>query len=396
MKLWKGISIVFVIFVLFGLNKIHAQSTKSPQPIKILNNYGSIPFEDGKTVIAEVKFIGLDSDYEEYDETIGKQLPESDCWKLLRDNRATINVEDKFYGGKVSKVVKLLREWLASNGYDRAEIIALGEKLPRNQMKLIFAIKRGELARVSEIIFDGNVNISNEEFVADFKQCINNGWEIFDSRKYQYITQKCSRALMFSKGFFQAKINNINRRLVDNNYVVTIGVHEGIRYRIGEIKIKGAKVFTEKEILEMFGQKEGDVANGKLLQDFFYEKLKRSYADKGFILYNSEFDPDFVEPVAEDLDGIVNIKGEIDEGNVFKIRKIEFVGIDKETASALKESFSLRDGEIFNQSKFEEGIKKINEMKEFDFVDKDVDVEIRTDEDASDLDLVIKVSKIEQ
>ncbi len=386
MKLWKAISTIFVFtaFFTFDADETYAQVAKTSPQIKILNNYGSIPFEDGKTVIAEVKFIGLDTDYEDYDEAIGKRIPESDCWKLLRDKRATINVDDKFSGGKVSKVVKLLREWLSSNGYDRAEIVALGEKLPKNQMKLIFAIKRGELVRVSEIRFEGNLNVTNEELVADFKQCLGDSWKIFDERKFVYYSRQCSLKLMFSKGYFKAKTKNIKHRLVADNYVVTIEVEEGIRYRIGEIKIEGAKVFTEKEFLEMFGQKEGDVADGKALKDFFYEKLKRAYADKGYMQYDAEFEPTFIEPQAEGLDGIVNIKGTIGEGPAFKLTKIEFWGVEKEQAQELRKLFSLKDGEVYNQSEFEKGIKKIDETKEFYEIDIDTDVDLQTDEKNSE------------
>lgn len=398
MKSEKIISTIIILLTFFivDIDGIHAQPTKSPQQIKILNNYGSIPFEDGKTAIAEVKFIGLDSDYEEYDESVGNKLPESDCRRLLRENRATISADDKFYGAKVSKVVKLIREWLDSKGYDRAEIIAFGEKLPKNQMILTFSIKRGLLANVSDIRFEGNLNITNEEYVADFKQCIGDSWKIFDSRKYNFITRKCSRSLMFSKGYFQGKIRNINRVLVQDNYIVTVEVEEGIRYRIGEIKIDGAKVFSEKAILEKFGQKEGDIVDGKALQNFFFDELRSIYLDKGYLLFAAEFEPTFIEPLADGLDATVNLHITIDEGPQFKLTKIEFWGVEKEKARELRKLFSLKDGDIYSQSQMEEGIKKINETKEFYFVDKDQDVELRTDEEGNDIELLIKLTKIEQ
>ena len=85
MKLWKAISTIFVFtaFFTFDADETYAQFAKTSPQIKILNNYGSIPFEDGKTVIAEVKFIGLDTDYEDYDEAIGKRIPESDLERVI-------------------------------------------------------------------------------------------------------------------------------------------------------------------------------------------------------------------------------------------------------------------------------------------------------------------------
>ncbi len=398
MKLWNVIAITFVLVAIFTINldKTYAQALNNSPQIKILNNYGSIPFDDGKTIIAEIKFDGLDSIGEEYDEAIGKTLPESDCRKVLREKRASINNGDKFYGGKVSKAVKQIREWLDSNGYDRSEVIAFGENLTKNQMKLVFSIKRGLLAYVSDIRFEGNLNITNEELVENFKTCSNDSWKIYDLRKYDFYARTCSRNFLFSKGYFDAKINKINRRPVDGSYQVTIDVNEGVRYRIGKIKIEGAKVFTEKEILEIFGQKEGDIADGKVLQNFVYNRLKRVYADKGYELFNAEFEPIFIASVADGLDATVNLDITIDEGPQFKLLTITFIGVEKEKSQELRKLFSLKDGDIYSQSEMDEGIKKINETEEFYFVEKDQNVEIRTNEESKDIQLLIKLTKIKK
>jgi outer membrane protein insertion porin family len=387
----KIILIVLVIFFAFSCSKAFAQNSKSPPPISILKDNKSAIFNEGETIIVEIKFTGLDFDYETY--TFEKPFYESEVHKLLRENRATISADEIFNSKKIEKVIRLLKEWLTAQGYLKAKVVALGEKLSKNQMKLIFSIERGAMIRVSEIRFVGNRNVTSEEFIADFKQCSRNSWERFDKREYDYFSQMCSRRLMYSKGYFQAKIKRVTPRLIEDNYVVTIEVNEGISYRIGEIKIEGAEIFTEKEILEMSEMQMGDVADGKALQEFVYEKLRRTYADKGYVLYNADFDPEYIQSQAEELDAIVNVLITIDEGKQFKLRNISFVGVEKEKAQELKEILALRKGDVFNQSKFEDGIKKINDMKEFYFIDKEQDVEISINEDGGDIDLVIKVKK---
>ncbi len=395
MKFGRVFFLLFAYFIVFTFPEIHAQDSKLLKQIKILNNYGAIPFEDGKTIVAEVVFTGLDVNYTQSDEEEENLLTQREALERLRLNRAAISANEVFYGYKVAKAVKTIREWLAANGYDKAEVIAFGAKLAKNEMKLIFSVNRGNLARVSEIVFEGNVNLTNEELVADFKQCRNIDLEIFDARKYEYIARKCSISYMFSKGYFRAKLRNVNRRLGNDGYVVTISIEDGARYRIGEIKIEGARAFTNKEILEMLGLKEGEIADGEKLQDFVYEKLKNVYADKGYILYNGEFDPEFIEPQAEGLDGIVNLTVTIDEYKPFKVLRLEFAGVAADTEKRLKAKFSLKEGETYNQSKFKDEIKKINETKEFYFIDGDQDVDLRTDEKDGDLDIVVKLQKIE-
>jgi outer membrane protein assembly factor BamA len=242
MRLLNIFFAAFTLIFVFSFTNIYAQQT-SPKQIKILHNYGHIPFEDGKTTIAEVKFVGFDSDYEQYDEAIGKKIPEKDFLKLLRESKATIDVDDKFQGSKVAKAVKVIKEGLLAYGYLNAEVIAYGEELPKNQMSLIFSVKRNFPAFVSEIRFDGNVNVTGAELVENLKECLDDR-KLFDARVYDYFAQKCSRTLLFSKGYFQAKIHSITPHLVSNSYVVEISIDEGIRFVYGTIKFEGAKIFS--------------------------------------------------------------------------------------------------------------------------------------------------------
>ena len=393
MRFGKVIAIAFTIFFAFSSVEIYAQDKKSPQKILLSKDKFS-SFKEGETVIAEVKFTGLDSNCEDYDGNFEKSVYESDFLKLLRESRATISAEEKFNPRKIEKVIRLLKEWLAAEGYLKAGVVALGEELPKNQMNLVFSVKRNAMIHVSEIRFVGNKNIAGEEFAADFKECSGERWERFDKRRYDYYSQMCSLRLMFSKGYFQAKVKRVSPRVVDDNYVVTIEVEEGTRFLIGEIKFSGAKAFTEKELLEMCGQKTGDVADGKLLQSFVYEKLKKHYARKGFVLYNTEFEPKFIKPQIEGLDGIVNIQITIDEGKAFRLAKIDFTGVESSKTADLRKFLTIKDGEIFNQEEFEKGIEQINETKGFYLVDIDRDVEMRTDEENSEILITIKLTEI--
>lgn len=365
--------LLIVLLILSFITNAFSQ----PAQNKISLSQKSNDFIEGKTIISEIEYTGLNSDYDEYDDVFSL----SDFLKHLRENRANISAGEIFNSRKIENVLIVLKKWLANKGYLKADVVAFGEKLPKDRMKLVFSVSRGVSVGVSEITFAGNVNISNEEYVADFKQCLGDFWKKYDVRTYNYITQKCSRYLMYSKGYFQGTILRVNRRFVGTDYVVTVTVNEGERFRIGEIKIDGAKIFSEKELLEMFEQQQGDIADGVIIQKFFYEKLKEEYTNRGYVEFNAEFDVEFIKPQAEGLDGTINIKGIIEEGGQFKLGKIEFVGIEKEKANELRKLF-LENGEIYDQSKIKQAIDKINNLKEFYPIDIDSSsVEIKTNQE---------------
>ncbi len=390
---------LFLLFFLTSASIVRPQVQPSiGHPIRKIpfaKEKNSELFVNGRTVIGAIEYSGLDVDNEDYGVFIDDAVYETDFIANLRENRTNIQVDEPFSSDKVEKVLKMLKEWLARRGYPNADVAAYGTKLPRNRMRLRFSVERGPLVRVMEINFVGNKSISNDEFVEDLKKCSGDSWERYDQRRYEYYTQKCSRALMYGKGFFRARIRGITSQLFTKDQRVTVEVDEGIRYRWGQIKIEGETVFTEKEILEMFGQKSGDVADGKSLQDFVYEGLKRGYSEKGYIQFNAEFDPEFVEPEANGFDGVVSALIIIDEGKKFIVRRIEFTGISSDEEKSLRKDLELKEGEIFVPSKLESYIDKINKTGQFYFVDKDQHVEILTNEEAGNLDLVISLKKFQ-
>ncbi len=365
MRSAKSILILFIF--IFGLffTQTKAQETKKPKQIKILNNYGEIPFEDGKTEIVDIRFFGLDSDYENYEAPIGQPIRERDIFRELKENRSFIKAGEKFHGYKVSKAVKAIRKFVNSSGYPEAEINAYGELLPENKMKLIISVERGTPILVSEIRFEGLEKLTNQELVTNLLGCLVDNWIVYDERRYEYCVQKHTRDYLSGKGFFQAKIRKVLPEKSQSSYIVKIFVNEGVRYRIGEIYIKNAKVFSQNEIIEMLGINVGDVANGTKIREFLFNDLKDKYADKGYIDFDVELNPQYIEPIAEGLDATVNIDITIYEGKQFKVGRINFKGISEEEEQRLRDLFVLKEGEIYSQSKFEEGLKKINSLKEF-------------------------------
>jgi outer membrane protein assembly factor BamA len=245
-----------------------------------------------------------------------------------------------------------------------------------------------------EISFYGNQNFSNDELLENFKSSAGDSWKQYDERAFEYFAQKYTRGLMFSKGFWRAKIIEITSAPRAGKQIVRILVDEGPRFRMGTIKVKGNEAITTKTILEMLGQRQGSAADGKAVQDLLYETLKDKYCDLGFVQYNAEFEPDFVEPGNGNSDGVVNVLITIDEGRQFKLRRLEFVGIESDEAEQLAQSFPLKSGDVYIQSKLEKWANAINETKRFAFLDKDRHVQIRTDEEAADLDLEISLKKL--
>lgn len=243
-----------------------------------------------------------------------------------------------------------------------------------------------------DIHFSGNDRIATKELVDNFNECLGKRWKEPDQRMFEYFGQKCTRSLMFSKGFWRAKVNYVSFRIEDELLTVNIDISEGPRFRLGRLKIIGCEILSKDEIIKLIGQKRGDIADGRSLQDFVYTNLKQKYDELGYPNYSAEFEPKFIESSNPNLDWIVDVTLSIDEGRQFKVGRIVFLGVnEREVEEKLREKFSLKVGEIYSATKLQKAVDALNELQLFEHIDKDVNVDIRTDEEAGNIDLVISL-----
>jgi outer membrane protein insertion porin family len=249
---------------------------------------------------------------------------------------------------------------------------------------------------IAEIRFEGNRLFAGSALTARMKQCIA-GYQKDEPNVYRsQVFEYCLHGLAnyeSSQGYLQAKFGEPKLQELGQSVIVTIESNEGILYRVGNVAIEGADHVPEAEIREMLGLTRGDIANAEKIGRTLYEDLKAVYGDKGFIQYTAEIDPTFrSEPGA--TEGVADFTIIIDEGTQFKVRNISFKGKNL-PEDFVRRFLLLREGDVYNQKSFEESIRRINETGVFNRVDKDRDVDYRTNEEEKVVDVVIKLSRLD-
>ncbi|MBK7392387.1 MAG: outer membrane protein assembly factor BamA [Chloracidobacterium sp.] len=372
----------------------------------------------GVNVIFEVKELPIIRDLQFKGSKI---IAESDILKEFREKRVGISKESVYDPVKARNATRILREMLASKGYPNATVTVKEEEVSATSIAVTFDVQQGNRSRIVEIDFDGNQKFKDGELrdalllvkktglIARVK-----GMDILDLRKLQYDLQKNVRSYMFSKGYFQARIGDpvvvglgykrtgfpLLKSLPipllgsnDDTLKIIVPVTEGKIFRVGELKVEGNSIFSEQQILGYVGLQKGEIADGKRLQDAVYEDLKKVYGSQGFVQYNAEFEPVFKDSTTNPSEGIVDITLTIDEGKQFSLRRLEFTGNTFTRDKVMRREFLLNEGDIYNQNYLEISVARLNQTQYFDPIDKDQDVEIRTDEEKGDVDLIVKVKE---
>ncbi len=350
-----------------------------------------------------------------------KALQESDILKEFREKRVGVSKEQIYDPVKARAATRVLRELLAGKGYPNAKVTVQEEEVSATSIAVTFQIEQGNRSRIVEIEFEGNQKFKDKELRGALTLIKETGLisrvkgtDILDLRKLEYDLQKNVKAYMFSKGYFQARIGEPEviglgyKRTgfpivklfpiplvtsMDDTLKIRVPVTEGKVFRVGELKVEGNSIFSEQQILGYVGLKKGEIADGKRLQEAVYEDLKKVYGSQGFVQYNAEFDPVFKDNPAKPDEGVVDITITVDEGRQFTLRRLEFTGNTFTRDRVMRREFLLNEGDIYNQNFLDISVARLNQTQYFDPIDKDQDVEIRTDEEKGDVDLIVKVKE---
>jgi beta-lactamase regulating signal transducer with metallopeptidase domain len=157
-------------------------------------------------------------------------------------------------------------------------------------------------------------------------------------------------------------------------------------YRVGEIKITGAKFGDPEALRRSLGLVSGDVYNESRLRTGFMN-LRRLYLDLGFV--------DFVPTPAVDIDEqrkVVNLTVDIEEGRPYSVRRISFTGNTRTPDEVIRREVLVKEGQIFNSSLMDQSLTRLNQLGLFEEI-KPEDVRVDPSVPESKLDIAIRLKE---
>src|SRR6186713_705384 len=368
----------------------------------------------GVNVIFEVKELPIIRDLQ-FDGL--KSVPESDVLKAFRERRVGVSKESIYDPVKVRNAIRVLKELLAQHGHPNATIEERKDEVSATSTAVTFVINEGDRVRVVEIQFEGNTVFSDKSLRNSMKYVKEaglitrfKGQDILDREKLEFDLRNVDN-YMRSKGYLQARhgeprVESVGRRRtgfpilplpflssVDEGLRVTVPIVEGKVYRLGEFKVEGNSIFSEAQIRAVIGLNKGDIADGEKVSKGLFENLKKFYGQQGFIEYTAEPVPTFKDNPANPNEGIVDFTVTIEEGKQFTLRRLEFVGNTFTRDNVLRREVLINEGDIYNDAYWEYSVVKLNQLGYFNPIDKDKDVDRRTNDEEATVDIALKVSE---
>lgn len=286
-----------------------------------------------------------------------------------------------------------LRMLYEEEGYWLSHIVPVIRRIGDDEVSLTYQIEEGQKIRIKKIIFEGNKAISSGKIkkVMQTKE-----WWLFSfitsSGYYQKIRTDSDiekiKDLYFNNGFINVVIGEPTIQLTEDKegMIISIPISEGEQFKISSIELSGNKVFDENKIREKITLSKGELfSKEKLRKDIF--SISDLYSQNGYAAISVT--PD----LSPDQDNkLVSVSLKIDEGEQYKIGRIEISGNTKTRDKVIRREVKLDEGDIYSSALIKRSYERINNLNFFETVElipkprpeeKLVDIEIKVKERAT-------------
>lgn len=282
-----------------------------------------------------------------------------------------------------------LRAFYEEEGYWLSRIVPVVKTINPDEVSLTYQIEEGPKIKIKKILTEGNKAIASSKIkgVMETKE-----WWLFSfiSSSGYYKKDRMEsdiekiRDLYFNNGFIKVVVGEPRIQLSDDKkgMFISIPISEGDQYKIASIDISGNKAFDGNSIrgrISMMPDTPFSKAN--LRKDIF--SISELYSENGYALITVT--PDLIPDESKKL---VRINLKIDEGERYRIGRIEIAGNTKTRDKVIRREVRLDEGDLFNSALIKRSYERINNLNFFETVE--LIPKPKPEEKLVDLDIKVK------
>ncbi|MGB5347957.1 MAG: outer membrane protein assembly factor BamA, partial [Polyangiales bacterium] len=273
-----------------------------------------------------------------------------------------------------------MRQLYSEEGFFLADIGYELRRIPgdSNQVDVVFNIDEGAEVEVRRISFVGNKQLPAAELLK-IMQTNETGMFSFLSDRNKFSRSAFDedltrvQAWYYDKGYLQMRPGRPTVELTaDRAYVdITIPVEEGPRFRIREFDVMetdgaGNEVETiapKGQLRQMVELQAGDwFSRSKIAEGI--EEISRAYRDSGYALVEMVPGTDL-----DEANHLVDVTINILRGPLVYIQRLHVRGNTKTRDAVIRREFRLSEGDLYSQSRLEDGRALVNQLGYFERVD---------------------------
>lgn len=238
-----------------------------------------------------------------------------------------------------------------------------------NKATVTFKIDEGVKSKVKTITITGNKSFRTGKLLKLIKT---KRAGLFSAGffKKDVVDEDIERLKIFyeDNGFINVKITPHTEYTKDNRFInISIEIEEGNKYQVGDIRIKGNKVFSVEEIFSKLKMKTGSIFSRNALKKD-EQNVHDLYFEKGYIFADARADT-LLNEKTENIDISYNII----EGEVCYVDKIIIKGNTKTKDVVIRRELRIFPGDQFDGVKLRRSKEKLYNLGFFEEISYDIE-----------------------
>ena len=285
--------------------------------------------------------------------------------------------------GKNSEKVRLFYE---EEGYYQAQVEGVEDRISPQEVNVTFNIVEGDKFDVGEIRIIGNRYLKEKDIKSKLQTSELYLFFFGGTLKREELRRDLDRirAYYLDNGFLDIAVEEPETQLDTRRKKlrILIQVQEGPQYRIGELGIKGNRLFTESEVRALIKSRAGGIFSREALQGDVVAITDR-YAERGYLFAD-------VAPISDiqRAETTVNVSLEITEGRQAYMNQIEITGNVRTRDKVIRREIPLVEGDVFNSTLLQYSRRRLQNLGYFE--DVKLDTKRAAAEDRVDLTVDVK------
>ncbi len=242
-----------------------------------------------------------------------------------------------------------------------------------NTERMVINVDKGDKVKIKNILFDGNEQIADGKLRKALKNTkVKRPGRFW--KKSKYIKEDFEEDLdklidkYTERGYRDARVlSDTIERIDDNRVNVRIAVEEGRKYYFGDINFVGNSVYTDRQLQQKLGIRNGSTYNGVLLRERIADNSKPDADDLTNLYQNNGYLFSQINPVeVSAVNDTINFEIRIIEGKETFLDHVEVVGNDKTNDHVIFRELRTRPGQRYSKENIVRSVRELGQLGFFD------------------------------
>jgi len=268
---------------------------------------------------------------------------------------------------KIRQDMAKMKEMYEKKGYYSVKIDYKIDETSRTEATLTFKIDEGPRSFLTDIVLEGNKNLSDKEL----KKIMNMKekswfWWIDESGQFTNKALEENRARLiayyWNKGFINVQVGAPVVAIDGSRAKITFPIREGDRYQVRKIDVSGDLIESKEKLLQGLKTKERSwFDRGKIADDI--QTLTKIYNNAGY----AYADVQTLQNI-NDQQKYLDLNFKIAKGDQVSIERIDVRGNDRTREKVIRRGLAINEGELYNANQIDASKKNLEATDFFEAV----------------------------